>query len=119
MPEQHDREKNCSPNKSMCENLSGRNGGEKFPINRDQAPGRECGDSRDKSGSFVPLRGIRALVPASPSVSGQDRHPRTVATSATVALIVSALDRVATFARPESPATNMQRNLRAACLRWE
>src|SRR5260370_39830361 len=102
----------------MRENLSGRNGGEKFPINRDQTPGRECGDSRDKSGSFVPLRGIRALVTASP-FSGQDRHPRTVATSATAAPIVSALRRVATFARPESPATNMQRNLRAACLRWE
>jgi hypothetical protein len=37
----------------MRKNLSGWNGGEKFPINRDQTPGRECGDSRDESGGFV------------------------------------------------------------------
>src|SRR5260370_2395362 len=87
LPAQNDREKDCRPNKSVRENLGGWNGGEKFPINRDQTPSREGGDSSNESGRFARVCGMRALATASPSVGGQDRHPRTVATASTAALI--------------------------------
>src|SRR5882724_7616180 len=58
----------------MREDLRGRNGGEKFPVNENQTPGGEGGDCGNETGSFLRLFRTSALAAASPSVGGQDRH---------------------------------------------
>src|SRR5438105_13157745 len=72
----------------MRENLSGRNGSEKFPINWDQPPSHKSGDCGNEPGNFLRLCGISALATASLSVGGQDRHLRTL--SVVEALVPSA-----------------------------
>src|SRR5213082_2860107 len=114
----------------MRENLSRRNGAEKFPINRDQTPGGETGDCSNEPGSFVRFFGSFALAKGRVRPSGgQDRHRRTL--SVVEALVPSAcffssafdtnaattfrvLRRPVTFVRLESRATHTQRNLHAA-----
>jgi len=60
LPAQQDGEKDCRPNKSMRENLRGRNGGEQFPIDRDQSPSGETGDSRNEPQGFARFFGAFA-----------------------------------------------------------
>src|SRR5437868_15322263 len=84
----------------MRENLSGRNGSEKFPINWDQPPSHKGGDCGNEPGNFLRLCGISALATASPSVGGQDRHLRTL--SVVEALVPSACLFSSAFDIPQS-----------------
>ena len=73
----------------MRENLSGRNGGETFPINWDQTPSRECGDCRNESGSFMREPALAGLVDVLHRATGRFRPGDTLGVYKVLALVGS------------------------------